>query len=97
MYLPTAGGSILAAFIVGPTINWRYKHHSLKLGIPVDKTRQQDLTNFPIEKARLEVAIPLLYLTAATTIAWGFVLQRHAHLAVLCVLLFLNGAGMIGE
>ena len=97
MYLPTAGGSILAAFIVGPAINSRYKYHATQMGIPVDRTRQPDLTNFPIEKARLEVGIPLLYLTAATTIAWGFALQHNAHLAVLCILLFFNGAGMIGE
>ncbi|KAH8885974.1 MFS general substrate transporter [Thozetella sp. PMI_491] len=97
MYLPTAGGSIFAAFVVGPMVNWNYRRHAAKLGILVDKSRQQDLTNFPIERARLEVGIPLYLLTAVVFLGWGFALQRQAHVAVLCILLFLNGAGQIGK
>ncbi|KAL1893608.1 hypothetical protein Sste5346_006439 [Sporothrix stenoceras] len=95
-YLPIAAGSIIAAFAVGPAINKNYRRHAAKLGMPIDKSRQQDLTNFPIEKARLETGLPLYYLSAATMLCWGWVIQKHAHLAVLCVLLFLNGVGMIG-
>ncbi|CAK7199210.1 hypothetical protein SEUCBS139899_001883 [Sporothrix eucalyptigena] len=95
-YLPIALGSIVAAFAVGPAINRNYRRHAAKLGVPVDKSRQQDLTNFPIEKARLETGLPLYYISSAIMLVWGWAIQKHAPLPVLCILLFLNGVGMIG-
>ncbi|OAA59216.1 major facilitator superfamily transporter multidrug resistance [Niveomyces insectorum RCEF 264] len=95
-YLPTALGSVVAAFAVGPAINRNYRRHARAIGVAVDASRQQDLRAFPIERARLEVGLPLYFLTAAVMLCWGWALQRRAHLAVLCVLLFLNGMGMIG-
>ncbi|KAK2039883.1 major facilitator superfamily transporter [Colletotrichum somersetense] len=98
MYLPLAGGSVVAAFIVGPLTNWNYRRHCERLGIPVDKSRQQDLTltNFPIEKARLEIGLPLLFLSSILLLIWGWALHLRAPVAVPCVLLFLFGVGMIG-
>ncbi|KAK1723277.1 hypothetical protein CaCOL14_007111 [Colletotrichum acutatum] len=96
MYLPMAGGSVVAAFLVGPLINWNYRRHCKRLGIPYDKTRQQDMTGFPIEKARLEVGLPLLYLSSILLLIWGWALHLRAPVAVPCVLLFLFGVGMIG-
>lgn len=96
MYLPMAGGSVVAAFIVGPTMNWNYRRHAARLGMPVDKRRQEDLSNFPIERARLEVGLPLLALATGVLLSWGWALQYRASVAVPCVLLFLMGVGMIG-
>jgi multidrug resistance protein len=97
MYLPMAGGSIVAAFVMGKLVNNNYARHATLLGLPpIDKTRQTDLTDFPIERARLEVGVPLLALSTAVMIAWGWALQYGASLAVPCVLLFLMGIGMIG-
>ena len=96
LYLPLAGGSSVAAVVVGPVINANYRRHAARLGIPVDRTRQTDLSQFPIERARLEVGLPLLALAAAVLAAWGWALQGRAHVAVPCVLLFLMGVGMIG-
>ncbi|KAJ0309649.1 hypothetical protein COL516b_002899 [Colletotrichum fioriniae] len=96
MYLPMAGGSVVAAFLVGPLINWNYRRHCKRLGIPYDKSRQQDMTGFPIEKARLEVGLPLLYLSSILLLIWGWALHLRAPVAVPCVLLFFFGVGMIG-
>ncbi|EOO00447.1 putative major facilitator superfamily transporter protein [Phaeoacremonium minimum UCRPA7] len=96
MYLPMAGGSLVAAFIVGPTMNWNYRRHAAKLGLPVDKRRQEDLSKFPIERARLEIGLPLLALATGVLLSWGWALQYRASVAVPCVLLFLMGVGMIG-
>ncbi len=97
MYLPLAGGSIVAALIMGRAINWNYRRHAKRLGLPVDKTRQTDLTNFPIEKARLEVAMPLIGACTAVILSWGWAIQYKAGVAVQCVLLFLLGVAMIGS
>ncbi|KAM7207862.1 Major facilitator superfamily domain containing protein [Naviculisporaceae sp. PSN 640] len=96
MYLPMAGGSIIAAFVVGPLMNKNYARHAVKLGMPVDKTREMDLSKFPIERARLELGIPLLVLTTLVTISWGWAIEYRAHLAIPCVLLFLQGLGLVG-
>lgn len=96
MYLPMAGGSVVAAFVTGPAINWNYRRHARRLGMPLTKGAQDDLSNFPVERARIEVGLPLLGLATAVLFAWGWALQYGAPIAVPCVLLFLMGVGMIG-
>lgn len=96
MYLPMAAGSVVAAFIIGPGINWNYRRHAKRLGITITKGRQDDLSNFPIERARIEIGLPLLLLATCVTFAWGWALQYKASIAVPAVLLFLMGLGMIG-
>ena len=96
MFLPMAAGSVVAVVVVGKAINWNYRRHAKKLGLPVDKSRQTDLANFPIEQARLEVALPLLYVTAALVVAWGWALESRTSVAVPCVLAFVMGVVYIG-
>lgn len=96
MYLPMAGGSIIAAFIVGPSINWNYRRHAKRIGLTLTKGRQDDLSNFPIERARIEVGLPLLALATCVMFVWGWTLQYKSSIAVPVVLLFLMGLGMIG-
>jgi multidrug resistance protein len=96
MYLPLAVGSIGAATIVGPSINKNYKRHCIKCGIPYDRSRQQDLSNFPIERARLEVGFPLLCLAGTSLIGWGWAMHAVTHVAVPCITSFFLGIGMIG-
>ncbi|KAH9889714.1 major facilitator superfamily transporter [Xylariomycetidae sp. FL2044] len=96
MYLPMGGGSIVAAFAVGRAANWNYRRHCARLGVPFDRRRQQDLVDFPIERARLEPGIPTLALNTLAILAWGWALQYGAPVAVPCVLLFVIGFAMIG-
>lgn len=96
MYLPLAGGSIASALVAGPAINRNYRRHAARLGLAVDKTRQMDLAGFPIERARLEVGMPLLALSAAALVCWGWVMQERGGLPATCVLLFVMGAGLTG-
>ncbi|KAK0718577.1 major facilitator superfamily domain-containing protein [Lasiosphaeria miniovina] len=110
IYLPVAGGSIGAAAVCGPALGRNYARHAARLDpslattsdggggkkIKVDRKHQADLSRFPIERARLEVGLPLLLLSAAVTAAVGWALRASAHLAVLCVLLFLLGVGLVG-
>jgi multidrug resistance protein len=96
MFLPMAAGSVIAVAVVGKAINWNYRRHAKKLGLTVDKSRQIDLADFPIERARLEVALPLLYVTAAVMVAWGWALESRTSVAVPCVLAFILGVVYIG-
>ncbi|RGP78214.1 dityrosine transporter [Fusarium longipes] len=96
MFLPIAAGSIIAAFIVGSFTNRNYKRHCDKLGIPYERSKQQDLSTFPIERARLEIGFPLLILAAVSLISWGWAVNAKTHVAVPCVLSGLMGVGIVG-
>ncbi|KAI8964925.1 MFS general substrate transporter [Daldinia sp. FL1419] len=96
MYLPMVGGSIVAAIVNGRLMNWNYRRHCRLRGVPFERSKQQDLSAFPIERARLEIGIPMLALCVACIIAWGWAFEYHAHVAVPCVLLFLLGWAVVG-
>lgn len=96
MYLPMAAGSLLAAFTVGPGMNWNYRRHARKLGLPVDRTRRADLSDFPIEKVRLQLATPLLAFGAGVLLCWGWVTNNRADIEEVCALIFATGIGLVG-
>ena len=89
--IPMGVGSCLSAITVGRLADWNYKQHATRLGVSVDKRRQQDLSDFPIEVARLQIALPLVGLASATLIAYGWVLQTAQQLAAPLILLFFIG------
>lgn len=97
MYLPMVGGTIVAVGFVGKVMNWNYARHAIGMGLPpVDRSKQTDLSDFPIERARLEIAVPLVLLTSVITMGWGWALESRTSVAVPCVLLFVLGISYIG-
>ncbi|KAI0889845.1 major facilitator superfamily transporter [Annulohypoxylon maeteangense] len=96
MYLPMVGGSMGAAFVNGKLMNWNYRRHCKLRGVPFERSKQQDLDDFPIERARLEIAVPMLIITVLVTFGWGWAFQYRAHIAVPCVLLFIAGWAVVG-
>ncbi|KAJ6111109.1 MFS transporter [Penicillium sp. IBT 16267x] len=96
MYLPIGAGGILSAFSTGIIVDWNYRRHAKKAGLPVLKNVRQDLRNFNIERVRLEVALPMYYLSLVTVIAYGWVLGRRVNLAAPVILLFICGWALSG-
>ncbi|KAK2760950.1 hypothetical protein FQN54_002192 [Arachnomyces sp. PD_36] len=90
-YLPLGCGSLLAAFVRGKSIDSRYKVHAKRLGMPLDFNRHVDLSDFPIERARLEVAIPTLALGSAFLIGFGWMVQYKINLSGPLIFLFAIG------
>ena len=89
--IPMGVGSCFSAIVTGKMADWNYRRHAARLGLLVDNRRQQDLKEFPIEVARLEIALPLVCLASVTLIAYGWVLQSMQPLAAPLVLLFSIG------
>jgi len=87
-YIPFGMGSLVAAFNRGRMIDSNFRRHSKRLGISTDGNHQTDLTNFPIERARLEVAVPTIFLGSACIIGFGWTLQYQTNLAGPLILLF---------
>ncbi|PMD41029.1 MFS general substrate transporter [Hyaloscypha variabilis F] len=91
MFIPIGCGSIISALSIGRLADWNYRRWAKKLNILVVKNRRQDLTNFPIERARLEIVFPLFFVAVAAIIAYGWILTKKISVAVPIVLLFLTG------
>jgi MFS family permease len=97
MYLPMAGGSIVAAFTQGRLVDWSFAREAKKLGIEVKKRKQQDLSHFPIEKARLQVAAPMLLLATTSTVIYGWVLHFRVSVAGPVIMLFVQGFALVAS
>ena len=54
------------------------------------------MRGFPLEKARVQVVWPLLYIGIVAVLCYGWVLEKEAHLAAPLVLTFLIGLCLTG-
>ena len=90
-FIPVGVGSCSAAAVVGKPVNFNYRRHARLKGIVTDRHNDIDLHGFPIEAARLQVALPVLYLNCALLVGYGWILQKtHSLGATLTVLFFLS-------
>ncbi|KAL9471055.1 hypothetical protein ACSS6W_008996 [Trichoderma asperelloides] len=87
-YIPFGVGSLIAAFNRGRMLDSNFKRHATRLGITVEKNRHTDLAGFPIERARLEVALPTILLGSACIVGFGWTLHYKTNLAGPLILLF---------
>lgn len=95
-YLPFGIGASLASIINGKFLDYNYRRLARQLGFPLVKNRHTDLRNFPIEKARLQIAVPLLVVGSCMVIAFGWFLDFGIHLAGPLVVLFVMGLSLTG-
>lgn len=90
-YLPFGAGCAIASFINGKMLDRNYKRVARQIGFTIDRKRGDDLRNFPIERARIELIWPMLSVGLAAILCYGWVLEKEAHLAAPLVLTFLVG------
>ena len=91
IFLPLAVGSIGAALTNGNLLNRNYRRHAKKAGMPLDKSKQADMTYFNIESVRLEIGLPFLTVGALFFIAYGWLLEYEVHIAGPIVILVCMG------
>lgn len=94
VYLPSGLGGILAAYTTGRILDKDYRTTARVHGLPEDKS-SNDLTQFPIEKARLLSVFPMLAVSTAATAGYGWSLTTRVHIAVPLVLTFFTGASQV--
>ena len=87
-FIPFGVGCICASLCNGRMLDSNYRRVAKQCGIKVDKKRGEDMRYFPVEKARLQIVLPLLYVGIVIMILYGWVLQIEAPLAAPLVLLF---------
>ncbi|PTB52535.1 hypothetical protein M431DRAFT_556908 [Trichoderma harzianum CBS 226.95] len=69
-------------------IDWNYARVARRYGFSIDKRRGDDLTKFPIEKARLSIVWPFVYVGAVAIICFGWAAMLKTHISVLLILTF---------
>ena len=95
-YIPFGVGCALASVLTGHLMDWNYRRVAHISGFTIDLKRGDDLRDFPIEKARIQVIYPMLYFGIAAILCYGWVLERNAHLAAPLVLHFIIGLSLTG-
>lgn len=98
VYLPSGIGGILAAYTTGRILDRDYRTVANALDLPVDKTsiNAGNLSQYPIEKARLRSVFVLLVISAIATLGYGWSLQQRAHIAIPLVLQFFSAGSQVG-
>ncbi|KAK0248878.1 hypothetical protein LTS09_015963 [Friedmanniomyces endolithicus] len=83
-------------FDLTPSEPRNYRRHAKRLAFPLTKNRQTDLSTFPIELARIQIALPLFITSAASIIGYGWMLTHPIPLAGPIILLLIFGYCQIG-
>ena len=94
IYLPCGVGGVLAAYTTGKLLDRDYIRTAKRYNLPIDKSTN-DLSNFPIEKARLLSIFPLLAISTSATVGYGWALHQQTHIAVPIIMTFFSGASQV--
>ena len=93
IYLPSGVGGAIASYSTGKLLDRNIKRFSAKYRPEGGQYHRGDeISNFPIEQARLAGMYTLVAISAVGTAAYGVSLNEEAHLAVPLGLQFLTGA-----
>ncbi|KAF2092006.1 chloramphenicol resistance protein [Saccharata proteae CBS 121410] len=95
-FIPFGSGAFCAPLVNGRALDWNYKRMAKKVGMVIDRKRGDDLKDFPLERTRIEVAVPLLAVGCATILCYGWVMQIHTNLAAPLILFFIMGLTLTG-
>lgn len=95
-FIPFGVSCSIASVVAGHLMDINYKRVAKRIGMTIDIKRGEDMRNFPIELARIQVIQAILYPGIAAILCYGWALQREAHLAVPLVLLSIIGFSLTG-
>ncbi|MCJ1486258.1 hypothetical protein MMC06_006435 [Schaereria dolodes] len=95
-FIPFGVGAAVSSVSFGKTMDWNYKRIAKKAGISVDRNRGEDMKDFPIEKARIQLIWIPLYIGVVATLCYGWALEKNSPLAAPLVLLFIIGLTWTG-
>jgi multidrug resistance protein len=90
-YLPYGFGCCVANLAQGYVLDWNYARIARKIGFAISRKRGDDISKFPIEKARIQPIYPILSVGLLVLTGYGWALQAQTSLAVPLVLQFLIG------
>jgi hypothetical protein len=87
-------GSLLSSLTMGHVVDWNFRRHAARLNMPMSKGKQQDLSNFPIERVKFEIVLPGHAVGIIGLILFGWTVFFQTHLAGPEIALFITGFGI---
>jgi MFS family permease len=91
-FIPLGIGSFLAPTVSGRLIDWNFRRTAHRINHALTPGRAPDLTHFPLEHCRIQIAVPCVALGAAAQLSYGWVLEADAPpLAAALVLMSVAG------
>ena len=90
-YLPRGAGIILGGYCNGKLMDHNYRVTAHQIDWIIDEVSGDDLSRFPIERARSRGSFVLLAISTVTLIGYGWAVNQHAHVSVPLILQFVQG------
>ena len=87
-YIPYGAGSLTSRWTIGRLIDWNFRRHARKQGIEIIQNRQVQLALMPVEKARLQITLPVMYCASVAILGYGWTMKHQVNLAGPLVMLF---------
>ncbi|WPG99433.1 Hypothetical protein R9X50_00224700 [Acrodontium crateriforme] len=95
-FLPFGIGSLFAPVGVGKLMDWNFRRTAQKAGLVIVKGKTNDLKDFPLERCRIEIALPLIIIGDIALLCYGWIMHMETNLAAPLVLQFIMGFTLTG-
>ncbi|KAE8163259.1 major facilitator superfamily domain-containing protein [Aspergillus tamarii] len=87
-YIPYGAGSLTSRWTIGKLIDWNFRRHAKDQGIEIVQNRQVQLISMPVEKARLQITLPVIYCASIVMIGYAWTMNYEVNLAGPLIMLF---------
>ncbi|CRL24458.1 Sucrose/H+ symporter, plant [Penicillium camemberti] len=87
-FIPAGLGSLLSATANGVLVDWNYRRIRRNAGQTVHKNQKQDIIEFPIEQARLQIGLPMTVLAALSIVVYGVLIPLQPPLLIALIVVF---------
>ena len=92
-YISNGMGALIASLTMGHVVDYNFRRHAKNLGVTITKGKQQDVSNFPIERVRLEIVLPAHVIGILGLLMFGWTVKFKTHIAGPEIALFIIGFG----
>jgi multidrug resistance protein len=93
-YIASGIGSLLSSLTMGHVVDWNFRRHAALKGMQITKGKQQDLSDFPVERVKLEIVLPGHITGILGLILFGWTVKFQTHLVGPEIALFVIGFGV---
>lgn len=76
-FIPMGLGSFLAPTISGKLLDSNFRRIASQIQYPIIPGKPNDLRTFPLERARIQIAFPMVLLGTITILVYGWIMHIH--------------------
>ncbi|KAF1938015.1 MFS general substrate transporter [Clathrospora elynae] len=92
-YIANGIASLISSLTMGLLVDWNFRRHAKAMGVPIIRGKQQDLSNFPIERVRMQIVIPGHIIGIFGLVLFGWTVKFQTHIVGPEIALFIIGFG----